>query len=386
VPDPTETILELEDFAYDLPQNLIAQEPSPVRHESRLLRLDRRSKQVSHHVFKDIAELLEPGDLLVVNDTKVIPARFFAKRQSGGIVEILLIKPEASKPGLWLAMGSPIKRLERGEKLTSCGTNKTYDARVSDIVFGADGYKQLLLDLGSQENTFALLQEIGYAPLPPYIHREYRENFEEQPEVPDFDQVDRNESLIVGEQGQRARDIDRYQTVFAKQPGAVAAPTAGLHFSDQTLISLNSRGVEICKITLHVGPGTFKPISESVEQHHVEPEQYWISNEVAAKINQAKGESRRIIAVGTTTCRALESAREHGVVQAITNQSTSLYIKPGFNFQVINGLITNFHLSKSSLLVLVSAFAGHDAIVRTYKIAIENQYRFFSYGDAMLIL
>jgi S-adenosylmethionine:tRNA ribosyltransferase-isomerase len=369
---------KLEDFAYDLPPHLIAQEPSKVRHESRLLYLGRKTGQLSHHVFKDIVDLLRPDDFLVVNDTKVIPARLFARRESGGLIEILLIRPQ-SKSSVWLAMGSPLKRLKVGERLTLCQTEKQYTATVIEFVLSADGHKQILLDLGSEANIFSILQEVGYAPLPPYIHRQTPRDQEEN------ENIVPNDEMVFHEEKERARDIDRYQTVFASIPGAVAAPTAGLHFSNIILEAIRSKGVEIGKITLHVGPGTFKPITSSVEDHQVEPETLWISEDVAERVNRAKAQGRRVIAVGTTTCRALESAYSDGRLRAYDNQSTSLYIKPRFNFQVIDGLVTNFHLSKSSLLVLVAAFAGCRAIMNAYKVAIENQYRFYSYGDAMLI-
>jgi S-adenosylmethionine:tRNA ribosyltransferase-isomerase len=379
-----EKTLLVEEFAYELPQALIAQEPAQVRDESRLLRLGRRDQAISHYKFRDIVELLQPGDLLVVNDTKVIPARFFASRKSGGILQILLIKPEASKPGQWEAMASRVRRLDLGEVLTTTGTEKKYEVRVVDIISGANAQRRLVVDLGSHQNTFDLLKEIGFAPLPPYIRRD-------QPTPPCDESVNLEDGDCVEDdplaiEARRISDIERYQTVFAVNPGAVAAPTAGLHFSQDTLDALQERGVEIHKITLHVGPGTFKPITDSIEEHQIEAENFWISEETARAINEAKAESRRIIAVGTTTCRALESSFQNGSLQAAFNQSTSLYIKPGFNFQVIDGLVTNFHLSKSSLLVLVAAFAGRAEIMNAYQIAIEAEYRFYSYGDAMLII
>jgi S-adenosylmethionine:tRNA ribosyltransferase-isomerase len=381
------TELLIEDFEYDLPPQLIAQEPSAVRHESRLLCLDRRSGEVAHHSFKEIIDLLRPGDLIVANDTRVIPARLVARRATGGIIKILLLKPEASKPGLWLAMGTPLRRLKAGEKITILGPVREYDAQITEFVTGQDGHKRLLLDLGSQENSFKILSEVGFAPLPPYIHRlessraEMQENLDRAEEESNFGGLFNAEDESI-----RVSDIDRYQTVFAKQPGAVAAPTAGLHFSREIVESLLQKGVDMQYLTLHVGPGTFKPIATDVDKHTIEAEQFSISQSTADAINQAKAQGRRIIAVGTTSCRALESAAADGKVRAIENGSTSLYIKPGFTFQILDGLITNFHLSKSSLLVLVSAFAGRDNIMNAYKVAVQNRYRFFSYGDAMLIL
>jgi S-adenosylmethionine:tRNA ribosyltransferase-isomerase len=382
MPDRLEQTLTIEDFAYELPESLIAQEPTEIRHQSRLLKLDRQDHTVSHHSFKDIVEFLKPGDVLVVNDTKVIPARFYVSRKSGGISQILLIKPEAVRPGLWQAMAERIKRLQPGEILTTCGTEKKYQVEVVDIICGADGQKRLIIDLGSHQNTFDLLKEIGFAPLPPYIRRDNP--------APLTDESDpgssAKEANTSSDGKKRGNDLERYQTVFAANPGAVAAPTAGLHFSTEVLQALQAKGVEICKVTLHVGPGTFKPITESIEGHHIESENFWISDETAGMINRAKATSRRVIAVGTTTCRALESSVQDGLVQAVSNRTTTLYIRPGFKFQVVDGLITNFHLSKSSLLVLVAAFAGREAIMNAYRIAIENQYRFYSYGDAMFII
>jgi S-adenosylmethionine:tRNA ribosyltransferase-isomerase len=375
----------LEDFAYDLPENLIAQEPVEIRDESRMLKLDRHSQKVSHHKFKDIVQCLGTGDVVVVNDTRVIPARFYTHRESGGLVQVLLIKPEATRPGLWQAMASRLRRLRVGEILTTSGTERRYEAKVVDIVSGANGQKRLILDLGSQDDTFELLREIGFAPLPPYIRRGAPQpNIEETNNPEEDDTTSFDFSLL--DQETRTKDLNRYQTIFAYNPGAVAAPTAGLHFTEEILKAFQEKQVEFCKITLHVGPGTFKPIADSVENHNVEAESYWVPEETANVINRAKRESRKIIAVGTTTCRALESSFQGGAVQAIFNQSTSLYIKPGFKFQVIDGLVTNFHLSKSSLLVLVAAFAGRDAVMNAYKVAIESKYRFYSYGDAMLII
>ncbi len=351
----------LADFAYDLPSELIAQEPAPVRHESRLLVLDRKEQSIAHNHFADLPGILRKGDLLVVNDTKVIPARVDAFRATGGLVEILLLKPEATKAGLWQAMGTPIKRLKPGEELTvELPDGEKFTIVVKDIVTAADGQKRLLLDFGSGEQVFKLLSAGGSAPLPPYIHRQH-------------------------DDPHHASDLNRYQTVFAQAPGAVAAPTAGLHFSDEVLAELESAGIDVCSITLHVGPGTFKPITSSIEDHSIESELFFVSKQTADKVNQALKENRRVIAVGTTACRALETAGATGVLQPVDGTETSLYIRPGFEFKIISGLITNFHLSKSSLLVLVSSFAGRDFIMRAYQEAIDNRYRFFSYGDATLI-
>ncbi|PWU01519.1 MAG: tRNA preQ1(34) S-adenosylmethionine ribosyltransferase-isomerase QueA [Candidatus Melainabacteria bacterium] len=356
--------LDLRDFQYDLPQNLIAQEPCRQRDASKLLWLNRTSKVITHHVFHDLVDLLQPSDVLVVNDTKVVPARLVATRNSGGKIKLLLIKPEADKPGVWQAMVTPIKRLKTDESLTLQVAGKTRSIRVAGFVLAEDGHKRLLVDLGGQQAVFELLNEIGYAPLPPYITRQIDE----------------------GSDSKRQEDLDRYQTVYANTAGAVAAPTAGLHFSQELLAKLRAKGVTICSITLHVGPGTFKPIADSIEDHVIEPEQYSIPITTAETINKAKSEGQRIIAVGTTTCRALESATAEGVLMSVPTASTSLYIRPGYQFKLISGLITNFHLSGSSLLLLVAAFVGRDALMDAYHRAIESKYRFFSYGDAMIIL
>lgn len=354
---------QLDDFAYDLPAELIAQEPSNVRHESRLMFVDRQNRKISHKQFSDLPELLTPGDVLVVNDTRVIPARLTALRSTGGIIDILLLHPEPAKGSnaLWLALATPLKRLKQGEELALSVNGNDYTITVHDIVLSEDGQKRLLLDLGAQDKVYSLLSQVGFAPLPPYIHREHQENL-------------------------RGTDLERYQTVFAKTPGAVAAPTAGLHFSDELLNKLQHQGVELAKVTLHVGPGTFKPITTSLVDHTIESEQLSVPKETAEIVNKALAEKRRVIAVGTTSCRALETAGSSGQLQPIESSQTSLYIQPGYKFQVLAGLITNFHLSRSSLLVLVSAFAGHELIMEAYRQAIDKRYRFFSYGDAMLLL
>lgn len=361
--------LELRDFEYDLPHHLIAQEPCAVRHQSKLLYLNRATGVVLHQNFYDLAALLKPTDLLIINDTRVVPAKLTATRPTGGSIKLLLLRPKTNKEGLWQAMATPIRRLKIGEILKIQGCTKQFNIKVKDIISANDGHKRLVVDLGSQKEVFELLNDAGQAPLPPYISRSDLETNNGQVKTTE-----------------RQNDLERYQTIFAKAPGAVAAPTAALHFSDDVLKTLENKGIAIGKLTLHVGPGTFKPISDCIETHNVEPEEYSITEQTAELINTAKSEGRRIIAVGTTTCRALESASYHGIVQANQQAYTSLYIRPGFSFQVIDGLITNFHLSRSSLLLLVAAFAGHKPLMNAYKIAIENNYRFFSYGDAMLVL
>jgi S-adenosylmethionine:tRNA ribosyltransferase-isomerase len=351
----------LEDFEYDLPEDLIAQQPPPVRHGSRLMWLDRAEQRFEDRQFAEISQLLLPGDLLIVNDTKVIPARLAARRQTGGQVEILLIRAEPSQPWVWQAMAAPMRKLKVGEKLVLEQSGDEVTVRGFATI--EEGQRRVMLDFGTQQNLYRILSEVGFAPLPPYIRRQLE--------------------TTGGER--RGSDLERYQTIFAKAPGAVAAPTAGLHFSQEIFAELERRGVEVRHITLHVGPGTFKPITSSLEEHSIEAETFSISQEVAEAINNALSSNRRVVAVGTTSCRALETAGRTGRVQAVENEATNLYIRPGFEFRVVKALVTNFHLSKSSLLVLVSAFAGHELTMRAYRHAVDERYRFYSYGDAMLI-
>lgn len=354
--------LTLKDFQYDLPEELIAQAPLPQRHNSRLMVVERQGQSIFHHSFLNIATLLKPRDLLIVNDTRVIPARLLARKQSGRLVQILLLHQESSKDCTWHALASPLKKLRAGDTLTIEPSNLAAPSiTVKDIVKGPDGYKRLILDLGSPDKVYSLLSQSGYAPLPPYIKRPASLN-------------------------KRLEDLERYQTIYATTRGAVAAPTAGLHFSQLTIQQLRERGVEIKTVTLHVGPGTFKPITTSLAEHSIESETYSVPETTAAAVNLALASGRRIIAVGTTSLRALETAGSSGQLIPTSQAQTSLYVKPGFQFKIVSGLITNFHLSGSSLLVLVSTFAGHELIMKAYKQAIEERYRFFSYGDAMLIL
>ncbi|HEY9758523.1 MAG TPA: tRNA preQ1(34) S-adenosylmethionine ribosyltransferase-isomerase QueA [Oculatellaceae cyanobacterium] len=367
---PATEAADLNDYSYDLPVELIADKPLSTREHSRFLVLDRTNETIEHTRFDALPTFLKAGDVLVVNDTKVIPAKIFAQRASGGNVSLLLIKPETSRPGLWQAMVQPIKRIKPGEYLqTSTVSGAVYQIKVVDIITADDGYKRLLLDLGGGSNVFKLLSEIGSAPLPPYIARDKGTDNSANAERSDT----------------RSFDLERYQTVFAKAPGAVAAPTAGLHFSDDLLSKLKQNGVQVNFVTLHVGPGTFKPIEDSIEEHFIEPEIFFVPESTAAAVNQAKLEGRRVIAVGTTSMRALESAASGEGVRIVDGESTNLYVKPGYKFKVVDALITNFHLSRSSLLVLVSTFAGKELIMKAYEEAISQRYRFYSYGDAMFI-
>ncbi len=327
--------------------------------------VDRKTGQITHHGFSDILNLLSPGDLLVLNDTRVIPAKISARRSSGGKVDILLIKPESRKEGHWQAMASPLRKLRVGEVLAVSSIEGNFSITIAGFFETEDGQRRVIVDLGAGTGVYELLSSMGNAPLPPYIHRELLQTDTETEH--------------------RKHDLERYQTVFARSPGAVAAPTAGLHFSPELLEEIRQKGIEICFVTLHVGPGTFKPVTTNVQQHSVETEAFSISDETVIAVNRARDEGRRVIAVGTTSCRALESAGSTGKVTSISDGNTSLYIKPGHQFSIVDALITNFHLSRSSLLILVSAFAGRDLIMNAYEIAVAHRYRFYSYGDAMFI-
>ncbi|HEY9731885.1 MAG TPA: tRNA preQ1(34) S-adenosylmethionine ribosyltransferase-isomerase QueA [Drouetiella sp.] len=364
----------LDDFEYDLPFELIAQEPLKERTQSRLLHLNKQNGALHHGTFCNLVDLLQAGDVLILNNTKVIPARLIARRHSGGTIKLLLLKQSGSSPRRWEAMVTPIKRLKPGERLSVASeSGEEFEITVADIEVGFDGFKRLIVDLGEPENVWRLLSQAGYAPLPPYILRDYPREHDDENRPDDAKAISRES------------DLSRYQTVFAREPGAVAAPTAGLHFTEALLDTLKARGVQVHYLTLHVGAGTFKPISSTLDEHKIEPERFAISAETANAINLAKSEKRRVVAVGTTSLRALETAGASGKMEPIEDGVTHLFVKPGYQFKIVDALITNFHLSKSSLLVLVSAFAGRDKILNAYKEAIEQKYRFYSFGDAMLI-
>ena len=343
----------LSDFDYDLPSELIAQEPAPERTSSRLLVVERRSRQLSHCHFSDLLHLLPPDCLLVLNDTRVFPARLRGRKESGGTVEVLLLHPVAGEGETW-------EVLCKGAQGMRVGARLWFAPELSAEWCGTPREGRGVLRLFSQGELSVLLDRLGEIPLPPYIKRPA---------------------------GGRAQDRDRYQTVYARHPGAVAAPTAGMHFTEALLAAMRQRGIETVFVTLHVGAGTFQPIRvEQVEGHRMEEEEYELSKAVAEQINTAKAAGRKIIAVGTTTTRALEAAcTPDGKIQA-GRCRTSLFIYPGYHFRVIDGLITNFHLPRSTLLLLVSAFAGRELILQAYAEAVARRYRFYSYGDAMLIV
>mgnify|MGYP004624555525 FL=1 len=339
--------MKLTDFNYYLPEELIAQTPIEKRDESRLMLLDKNTGEIKHTVFKDIINYLQPGDCLVRNNTKVIPARLYGKKETGANVEFVLLKN--IQGDIWEAMVRPGNKLHSGAK----------------VVFGDGILKATILETlndGTRKVEFEytgifneILDKIGLMPLPPYIH----------------------ESL---------KDKDRYQTVYAKYNGSAAAPTAGLHFTDELLKEIEAKEVKIANVTLHVGIGTFRPVKEeNIEEHHMHTEHYYIKQEDVEKINTAKKEGHRVIAVGTTSCRTLETiANEDGYVNECEGD-TGIYIYPGYKFRCIDGLITNFHLPESTLLMLVSALAGRENVLNAYNEAVKEKYRFFSFGDAMFI-
>ena len=341
--------MNVTDFDYDLPEELIAQHPNAKRDESRLLVLNKQKQNIEHKIFKDIIEYLEPGDCLVINNTKVIPARLYGiKQPTGANVEFLLLNRK--KDDIWEVMVRPGRKLLQGTKVS-----------FGDGILGANILE--VLPNGSRLVKFnykgifnEILDKIGLMPLPPYIKETLKEK-------------------------------DRYQTVYAKYEGSAAAPTAGLHFTEELLQKIKLKGIEIANVTLHVGIGTFRPVKvEKVEEHQMHTEHYYIKQEDAKKINQAKRNKKRVIACGTTSCRVLESvADKNGMVKEVEGD-TNIFIYPGYQFKCIDALITNFHLPKSTLIMLVSALAGRDYIMRAYQEAVKEKYKFFSFGDAMFIV
>ncbi|HEY0875075.1 MAG TPA: tRNA preQ1(34) S-adenosylmethionine ribosyltransferase-isomerase QueA [Vicinamibacterales bacterium] len=344
----------VSDFDFMLPEDLIAQEAAP-RGASRLLVMDRSTGSTRDTTVADLPALLDPGDLLVVNDTRVFAARLLGHRvPTGGAVECLLLR--RVEGSTWEALMHPGQKLKPGARVRFDGAAGALMAEVLDRHFF--GRRTIRLVAEGDGDVDALVDALGHMPLPPYIKRE--------------------DTLA---------DRERYQTVFASRRGSVAAPTAGLHFTREMLDALAARGVEQVQVTLHVGYGTFKPVrSEDVESHVVDPEAYEISADAAERLNSARAEGRRIVAVGTTTTRALEDAAIKGGGRILPGRAdATTFIYPGFEFRVIGGLLTNFHLPKSSLLMLVSAFAGRERILAAYRHAVEQRYRFYSYGDAMLV-
>jgi len=352
--------LPLSDYDFDLPEVLIAALPLAERDASRLLVLDRVSGAFAHRRFRDWPGLLRPGDLVVLNDTRVIPARLLGRKQgSGGRVELLLVRPDADVDAShalsgaadalsWICLGQASKGVRPGTVIELDGGRAT--------VLQALGEGELRVRFEAESSVGALLERTGLVPLPPYVARE------PTPE-----------------------DRTRYQTVYAREDGSVAAPTAGLHLTPRTLADLEASGVECRFVTLDVGPGTFLPVrGEDESTHRMHAERYHVPEETAAAVNRARAEGRRVVAVGTTVVRTLESSTEGGEVRPGTG-SSRLFIRPPYRFQVVDALLTNFHLPRSTLLMLVSAFAGRAQVLAAYRAAVAERYRFFSYGDAMFI-
>lgn len=341
--------MKVTEFDYELPEELIAQTPIKKRDESRLMVLNRKEQTIEHKIFKDIIDYLKPGDVLVRNNTKVIPARLYGKKETGAKVEFLLLNN--IEGDIWESIVRPGNKLHVGTKVIF--GDGILEAEILEIMPGGTRKVEF-----KYEGIFnEILDKIGLMPLPPYIHESLKEK-------------------------------DRYQTVYAKYDGSAAAPTAGLHFTPELLEKIQEKGVEIANVTLHVGIGTFRPVKEdTVEAHKMHSEHFYIKQEDVDKINKAKQEGRRVIAVGTTSCRVLESIADEntGMVKPIEDD-TEIFIYPGYKFKCIDGLITNFHLPQSTLLMLVSALAGKEYIMKAYKEAVKEKYRFFSFGDAMLII
>ena len=341
--------MKRQDFYYELPQELIAQDPLEDRSSSRLLVLDKKTGDIQHHIFRELVNYLHPGDCLVINDTKVIPARLIgAKEETGAKIEVLLLK--RGQNDVWETLVKPGRKAKPGTRIS----------------FGDGLLKGEVIDVVDEVNRLIrfeyegiveeILDRLGQMPLPPYITHQLR-------------------------------DKDRYNTVYAAHSGSAAAPTAGLHFTPELLEEIGRKGVDIARVTLHVGLGTFRPVKvEEVENHHMHSEFYMIDEEAAEKINRAKEQGGRVICVGTTSCRTVESAAdEEGRLKACSGW-TEIFIYPGYQFKVLDGLITNFHLPESTLIMLVSALAGREHVLDAYEEAVKERYRFFSFGDAMLVI
>jgi S-adenosylmethionine:tRNA ribosyltransferase-isomerase len=349
--------MKIEELDYQLPQQLIAQQPARFRSKSRLLVLNRRTGGLTDSTFDYIGDFLKKGDCLVLNNTMVLPARFFAQRSSGAKLEGLFLSE--IQTGLWTVLLKGAKKVKPNEKFIISGKSPKFNLQASLAERKEEGI--CLLKLETNLDYKRILAKIGFPPLPPYIKRD--KNIE-----------------------QAKSDSKRYQTVFAKIPGAVAAPTAGLHFTKSLITKLKKQGIRFAYVTLQVGPGTFKPIkTKTLEGHIIGSETFSIDENNAEIINETKRRGGRIIAVGTTSVRTLETAANDSIIRACSG-NTNLFIKPGFKFKIVDCMITNFHLPRSTLLALVAAFAGLDTIKAAYSHAIEKNYRFYSYGDAMLII
>lgn len=341
--------MQLKDFYYDLPEELIAQDPILDRSSSRLMHVDRNDGQIEHKIFKDVIDYLNEGDCLVINNTKVIPARLMGEREgTGAVIEVLLLKRREND--IWESLVKPGKKCKIGTK----------------IIFGEGLLVGTVMDVVEEGNRLIkfeyegifeeILDKLGQMPLPPYITH-------------------------------KLQDKTRYQTVYAKHEGSAAAPTAGLHFTKELLQKIEDKGIVIANVTLHVGLGTFRPVKvDNILEHHMHSEFYMIEECEAKKINDAKKNGKRVIAVGTTSCRTLESATDENGILKAESRNTDIFIYPGYKFKMIDGLITNFHLPESTLLMLVSAFSSREIMLNAYEKAVEEKYRFFSFGDAMIIV
>lgn len=354
--------MNLSDFSYELPEECIAQQPAPVRDRARLLVHERGPDRSHHREVRDLLEFLHPGDLLVVNDTRVRRARLFARRMSGGRVEFLLLEPRPEVPGAWTALVHPARRLRVNERLVLeaapfvvhlLGRDQDPDGQAA-----MEWSVRIEDPQGLAVDAELVMERAGHVPLPPYVRR-----------------------------ADEPQDGSRYQTVYATSPGAVAAPTAGLHFTEELLDRLAERGVERATLTLHVGPGTFQPVkSERIEEHHMHSERFVLPPSTVEAVKRARARGGRVVAVGTTVVRALESSVDERDELQAGQGSTRLFLRPGARFRVVDVLFTNFHLPRSTLLMLVCAFAGQARVLRLYREAIVLGYRFYSYGDAMLLL
>lgn len=342
--------MKTTDFYYDLPKEQIAQTPIEPRDHSRLLKLDRQSGEIEHHHFYDIIDYLDPGDTLVVNTSKVIPARLFGtKEKTGGAMQFLLL--EQKEKDIWEVMVKPGKKAKEGTRFVF--GNGLLKAEVLKTV---EGGNRLVRMHHEGDSIYPILEQIGNMPLPPYITA-------------------------------KLQNKERYQTVYAKQLGSAAAPTAGLHFTNDLMNKIKEKGINIVDVTLHVGIGTFRPVKvDDITQHHMHSEHYHLPKHTADIINATKKRGNRVIAVGTTSCRTLESVASKLGEIGEDDDTTSIFIYPGYKFKVLDGLITNFHLPESTLIMLVSAFAGYDNTMHAYETAVQDNYRFFSFGDAMLII
>lgn len=338
--------MKLEEFNYDLPKELIAQEPAEPRDSCRLMMLDRKTGEYTHHTFRDILDEIRPGDVFVFNNTKVIPARLYGHRkETGGKVEILLLTPKGNDN--WEILVNPGKKALLGQVIE-------FNEHLSCEILDKTDFGGRVAHFTYDQDFDSILEEIGEMPIPPYIHKKLEDN-------------------------------DEYQTVYAKYKGSAAAPTAGLHFTKELMEEMKNRGAEIRYVTLHVGLGTFRPVSEeNIEEHEMHKEFYSVTEETAEAVNRAKAEGRRIIAVGTTSVRTLESAGQSGKLQAGSGW-TQLYIYPGYTWHIVDAICTNFHLPESTLIMMMCSFAGKEHVLNAYKEAVRQKYRFFSFGDAMFI-